>query len=138
MKNRHKYALILLILIVLSIGFGLLAMKKSKSFNKTEATVKSSGHSTSQKDQTSASGNQGNTAPSTKTITCPDCDGSGNVVCPECEGRGLYYICGECQGKFFTYLNTCPSCGSRNSFIQHTCSPTITCPRCGGSGQIPA
>jgi hypothetical protein len=136
MKNRYTYGLILLILIliVLSIGFGLLAIKKSKSINKTDQTVENLNQSNSP-NQISESGNQENTA---KTITCPDCKGSGNVVCPECEGRGLYYICSACNGKYHTYLNTCPFCGSRNTLTQHVCSETIKCPRCGGSGQIPS
>lgn len=131
MRNRHKYALILIILII-SVVFGLLTIKKAKSFNKTNTTP------VNNQDQPGVSSNQENANTAASTVTCPDCDGSGSVVCPECEGRGLYYHCGECQEKYPTYLNTCPSCGSRNTFIQNICSPTITCPRCGGSGQITA
>lgn len=132
MKGRLKNGLVLLILIliVLSIVFGLLVVKKSKSSNKT---VENSKPSNSQ-NLISESGNPDNAV----IITCPDCGGSGNVVCPECEGRGLYYICNVCNGKYHTYLNTCPFCGSRNTLIQHACSETIKCPRCGGSGQIPS
>jgi hypothetical protein len=138
MKNIYKYGLILFILILIIVSVGFLAIKKSKSINNTETSVQSSNQNVNQKSQTNEAVKQNIIDNTAKSIQCPDCAGTGQVVCPECEGKGLYYICSACNGKYYTYLNTCPFCGARNTLVHHTCSVTITCQRCGGSGQIPS
>ncbi|NYB51550.1 MAG: hypothetical protein HVN35_03155 [Methanobacteriaceae archaeon] len=138
MKSRYKYGLILLILILLIFGIGFLAIKKLRSVNNTESPFEGSNQNFNTKNQINEVVTQNTPSETTKTIQCPDCSGTGNLVCPECNGNGLYYICSACGRKYHTYLNTCPFCGAKNTLVQHICSPTIPCPRCGGSGQIPA
>lgn len=64
-------------------------------------------------------------------ITCPSCNGYGDVECPACNGRGYVedddwrdYECGICQGQGVLHCHQCEGSGD-----------VITpCPECGGEG----
>lgn len=126
------------ILIVLSVALGVIAIKKFNKTNKSDIGIQSSNpgsgqynNQENQKNKQESSENQQN---SVNSVTCPECGGTGSIVCPTCHGHGLYYICGECQAKFYTYLNRCSRCGERNTLIQHVCPTRVKCPQCSGSG----
>ena len=72
---------------------------------------------------------------------CPQCNGSGTVPCQNCEGRGRVnpVNCGGAQG-----WHGCPNCGGNygnpcDSSGRDTPTPgsgRVSCPYCGGSGQV--
>jgi predicted RNA-binding Zn-ribbon protein involved in translation (DUF1610 family) len=116
--------LIVAIILVLSVIFGLIIVKKLNHSNKNDTDVQNNKKNPQQK--------------SDNSLNCPECGGTGTITCPDCQGRGLYYICSSCGTKTYTYLTTCPGCGIMNSLVQHSCPTTVHCPECDGSGKIQA
>ena len=66
--------------------------------------------------------------------TCNFCHGDGTISCPDCNGSGNFVdsLCDKCGGSgYYGYNNNkvCRSCGGSGRFI-------ITCRRCHGDGTV--
>lgn len=74
---------------------------------------------------------------------CPSCGGTGifeEAECPNCNGTGhgqANYGCQVCGGVGYSDEN-CPECDGTGTVViteEVECSPVMTCPDCGGSGE---
>ena len=81
-------------------------------------------------------------APVSFAAICPACGGKGQITCPACKGTGIAgyvnvhgqqgaYGCERCGGVKGSPVPGTPGYGTGKKGAGH-----ITCPTCGGSGQV--
>lgn len=66
--------------------------------------------------------------PTTKEVTCSNCNGSGRLMCSQCSGSGAVF--------FYGNMVACPGCGGYGKFVCNSCNGTGSVTVSSGSSSI--